>query len=186
MTSTLKPTPANNVLRVATAADADEHIAKLKVAAAKAHKWIAEQSYDPLEFLRAVKFEKNGFHPISHHKINLIEQVNQTWTYLVALKAAMLLLEWHPEACGLTLAPGATASQELDIMSVTPGLVGAETFAATSPGSNGKLNNDLVKMMQRSENHRYVFFACQQDRYAATQRQLPLCKNGVEVWSVAI
>jgi hypothetical protein len=40
--------------------------------------------------------------------LNLVEQINQTWTYLVALAAAKQLLTLHPEAGGYRLAPGRT------------------------------------------------------------------------------
>jgi hypothetical protein len=56
------------------------------------------------------------------------------------------------------LAPGAYASEPLDIMSGVDGLVGAETFAAVDPHNNNKLAKDLAKMAARSEHHRYVFF----------------------------
>ena len=60
--------------------------------------------------------------------LNVVEEIDQTFPYLVALRAARLLFEWHPDAHGLQLAPGS-----LDIESLTPGLVGAETFAAVRP-----------------------------------------------------
>lgn len=93
----------------------------------------------------------------SNCEVNLVEQINQTWTYLVALAVAKQLLELHPEANGYRLAPGAHASQALDIMSEADGLVGAETFAAVHPRNNDKLNNDLRKMAARTELNRYIF-----------------------------
>jgi len=56
------------------------------------------------------------------------------------------------------LAPGAHAAIELDIMSQTPGLVGAETFAAVKPANNSKLRTDLLKLAARTEQYRYIFF----------------------------
>jgi hypothetical protein len=56
------------------------------------------------------------------------------------------------------LAPGAHAALDLDIMSVKPGLVGAEVFAAVEPNNNRKLMRDLTKLAPRPEEHRYVFF----------------------------
>ena len=55
------------------------------------------------------------------HALNVVEQINQTWTFVVALAAARHLLEMHPEAGGYVLAPGAHAAIELDIMSEAPG-----------------------------------------------------------------
>jgi hypothetical protein len=174
-----------DVLTIRCADEIAENMRKVSEAAEKAHRWIAEQSGDPLEFLKSVKFEKKGYHPVTHHSLNLIEQVNQTWTFLVALCAVKRLLERHPDADGFTLAPGASASQELDIMSIRPGFVGAETFAATSPGSNGKLKKDLAKMARRPEIHRYIF-ACPQERYRENMRHPNHEQTGIEVWSLKV
>lgn len=108
--------------------------------------------------LRQMKFGKTGRHPIEDRALNVVEQVNQTFSYLVALNAAKWLLRTHPEAGGFSLAPGAHAAQRLDIMSVEPNLVGAEAFAATSPGSNRKLDKDLKRLGGDASRHRYAFF----------------------------
>lgn len=110
------------------------------------------------EALRRMKFEKIGFHPIEGRPLNLIEQVNQTFTYLVALKATEWLLKQHPEAKGFRLAPGATMALPLDIMSIEEDFVSAETFAATHPGSNRKLVKDLAKLRSSKARYRYAFF----------------------------
>lgn len=113
---------------------------------------------DPLVALRRMKFERIGFHPIEGRALNFIEQVNQTFTYTVALEAAAWLLCRHPEAGGFRLAPGATMALPLDIMSIVPDVVGAETFTATHPGSNRKLVKDLAKLAETTCRHRYAFF----------------------------
>ena len=70
----------------------------MRDAAAKIQKWIAGQDGDPLDQLRRMKFETGGFHPILGNPLNVVEQINQTWTFLVALCAARHLLEMHPDA----------------------------------------------------------------------------------------
>lgn len=112
----------------------------------------------PIELMRQMKFEKIGVHPVYGHPLNLIEQINQTFTFLVALNATEWLLKEHPDAGGFRLAPGAHASQQLDIMSIEAGLVGAETFAAVSPKNNRKLGKDLEKLSESGHKHRYAFF----------------------------
>lgn len=114
-------------LTVHTTEDAEVLIVRVREAAGHAGEWIFEQTGDPLDLLRQVKFEPVGFHPIGHGPLNLIEQVNQTWTFLAALAVARQLLVLHPDAGGFRLAPGAEASQPLDIMSEKEGFVGAET-----------------------------------------------------------
>ena len=139
---------------------------------------------DPLAALARVKFEPIGRHPLEDRPLNMIEQVNQTFTYWVALKATELLLEWHPDACGFTLAPGAHAPRgTLDIESRKTGLVGAETFAAP-PQSNRKLKGDLDKLALRPEMHRYVFFTA--PNYNETRRRSDLERDGIQVWSLRL
>ena len=171
-------------LHVRTLADVERHLATVRAAAAKTQAWIRAHSGDPMDLLRAMKFETIGFHPIADHALNVVEQINQTFTYAVALVAARELLILHPTAGGFILAPGAHMSQPLDIMSEVEGLVGAETFAAVTPTNNGKLAGDLKKLASRTERYRYVFFAS--PRFPGTARLPRLERDGIEVWSVAV
>jgi len=124
-------------------------MARLREAATAVQCWIAGERGDPLNLLRKMKFEQIGRHPVEDRSLNLIEQVNQTWTYAVALAAASKLIELHPDAGGFYVAPGAHMSIPLDIMSRREGLVGAETFAAVDPRNNRKLVRDIKKMKPR-------------------------------------
>ena len=162
----------------------DRHLSLVRASAARTQAWIAAHRGDPLDLLRQLKFHEVGFHPVEDRQLNFIEQLNQTWTYAVALEAARKLLELHPEAGGFNVAPGAHMSIPLDIMSIEPGLVGAETFAVTKPGSNNKLNKDLAKLSGRPEHHRYVFFSA--PGFAETVRIPRYERDSVEVWSVAV
>ena len=72
-------------------------------------------------------------------------------------------------------------SLPLDIMSLAPGLVGAETFAATHPRSNDKINKDLRKLAATSETHRYVFMMC--PGFPAGRHE-KFERDGIEVWAV--
>jgi hypothetical protein len=175
---------ATPYLTVRTIADAEHLIKRVREAADYAREWIVAQTGDPLELLRLIKFEPVGFHPIGHGSLNLIEQVNQTWTFLVAIAAARQLLLLHPDAGGFRLAPGAEASQLLDIMSEKEGLVGAETFAAVSPRNNDKLKKDLDKLARRSETHRYVFFLS--PLHPGNERLSKFERDGIQVWSVHV
>jgi len=169
---------------VRTVEDIDRYLGQVRRAAADAHAWITAQTGSPIDFLRYMKFDRVGFHPIEGHALNMVEQINQTWTYAVALTAARQLLELHPDAGGFHLAPGARMSKPLDIMSVIDGLVGAETFAAVDPANNRKLALDLVKMAARSEQHRYIFFMSPKFRGAKRLPQLE--RDGVQVWTVDV
>ena len=135
----------------------ERHIATIEASTRRAIEGIAALT-NPKEALRQMKFETVGRHPIEDRALNFVEQINQTFSYLVALNAAKWLLEAHPDAGGFSLAPGAHAAQRLDIMSVEPDLVGAEAFAATSPRSNNKLDKDLKRLATDPARHRYAFF----------------------------
>lgn len=51
----------------------------------------------PLGLLRKMKFELIGRHLIEDRDLNLVEQINQTWTFAVALAAARELLQPFPK-----------------------------------------------------------------------------------------
>jgi hypothetical protein len=119
------------------------------------------QQGDPLALLEAVKFDKMGWDPMEPTRsLNFIEQVNQTFTALVSVRAVEYLFEHHPEAApfrvNLGTAPG-SGVESLD------GSVAGEVFAATHPGSNGKLKKDIAEVAAVSAQHRYVFFHCPGD-----------------------
>lgn len=171
-------------LRVTNEQDINQHVQAIEAAAAKTQAWLAGHSGTPMHLLRAMKFEAVGFHPIADHALNVIEQINQTFTFAVALAATRELLKRHPNAGGFVLAPGAHMSQPLDIMSVAEGLVGAETFAAVDPRNNNKLSKDLKKLSIRPEAHRYIFFAS--PLHPGTMRLEKFEQGGVQVWSVDV
>lgn len=171
-------------LSVRSDEDIDRYLSLVRKSAADAQAWIANQGGDPLDLLRRIKFEPIGFHPVAGHALNLIEQINQTWTFAVALAATRQLLRLHPEAGGYRLAPGAHMALQLDIMSEKAGLVGAETFAAVDPSNNKKLAKDLRKMATRQEEHRYIFLMS--PLYPGSARLTKFERNGVQVWSVHV
>jgi hypothetical protein len=171
-------------LTVRSIADADLYLDRIRASAERVRLWIAEHTGDPLDLLRDMKFSPVGFHPIEDRPLNLVEQINQTWTYAVALAAARHLLKIHPDVGGFKVAPGAHMSIPLDIMSESEGAVGAETFAAVHPRNNGKLAADLAKMVSRPEAFKYVFFSS--PRFPGLNRLTQLEEPGVQVWSVDV
>jgi hypothetical protein len=171
-------------LKIQSAEDVDRYMERLRVSARRVHDWIAAQSDEPLDLLRRMKFDPVGFHPIEDRPLNLVEQINQTWAYAVALTAARRLLTLHPDVGGFRVAPGAYASIPLDITSEMEGQVGAETFAAVDPRNNDKLDADLAKMTVRPEKHRYVFFMS--PRYPKSERLPQFEQGSVQVWSVTV
>jgi hypothetical protein len=171
-------------LTVRSQDDAARLMEVVRASALRVRDWMASQTGDPLETLRKMKFEPIGFHPVEDRALNFVEQINQTWTFAVAIAATKQLLNLHPDVGGFRLAPRAHAALDLDIMSVEPGQVGAETFAAVTPRNNGKLAADLAKLAGRPKTHRYVFFLS--PLFPGNIRQPALEKHGIEVWSVDI
>lgn len=172
-------------LTIRSQEDVSQFLGEIARAAGAVQTWVRSQASEPpLEFLRRLKFDRVGYHPIDGHQLNFIEQVNQTWTYAVAIVAAGKLLELHPDADGFLVAPGAHMSIPLDIVSGREGYVGAETFAAVNPRNNRKLARDLAKMQRRTEQHRYVFFLS--PGYPGLQRRPELDSGSVQVWSVDV
>ncbi|QLQ13567.1 MAG: hypothetical protein HZY74_10265 [Brevundimonas sp.] len=169
------------MIEIRTRAEVDRYLSLIDASANRTLEQVMRHTGSGLELLKALKFDQAGFHPVEDRPLNAIEQINQTWTYVAALVATSKLLELHPDAEGFRIAPGAHMSLPLDIMSIRPGLVGAETFAATHPRSNNKLNKDLIKLEAACEAHRYVFMMCPG---LAPGRHERFERGGVQVWAV--
>ena len=129
------------------------------------------------------KFLQIGRHPLKGHPLNLVEQINQTWTFLVGFQAVRLLIARHPEALGFRLNLGTEPGFDLD--SIAPNEVQAETFAAVDPRNNKKLVKDLLRMREHSTaRRRYVVFAAP-DHAPGRHPELE-DGSGVEVWAVDV
>jgi len=98
-----------------------------------------------------------GHDPLTGEPLNIIEQLNQTFTILVTLRAVERLIEMHPEANGFRLALATSSGR--DIESCERNLVAAEVFSATHPARNQKLRKDIARLASDPARYRYVFFA---------------------------
>ncbi len=163
--------------------DADAYIDDLRVSAEEAQLKLAEilEYADPLDFLYRIKFEGIGCDPFnSQRSLNLIEQVNQTFTYLASFKAAKTLFSWHSGLTSLRMNLGTQSGT--DIESDYNGGISAEVFAAVSPASNDKLKKDIKKVSKSQARHKYVFFMCPN----CDEGQYLKCKvpKEIKVWSL--
>lgn len=95
-----------------------------------------------MEFLRQVKFNQCGYDPLFEEQINFIEQVNQTFTYLVCLSAVDILLSKH-SSHKFYVNFGTQAG--FDVVSEDQSII-CECFAATAPDSNCKLEKDVKRV----------------------------------------
>jgi hypothetical protein len=144
--------------------------------------WLHGFTGSPLELLTALRFQTVGHDPLTGEALNVIEQINQTFTILVSLRAVEQLIEMHPEANGFRLALATSSGR--DIESVEPDLVAAEAFSATHPASNQKLKKDIVRLASGPARHRYVFFAA--PKYASGRQPHLETVPGVEVHCVEL
>ena len=138
--------------------DLDEPLRFIHAAAEKTRQSLHfyTTSHAGVDVLRQMKFAQIGVHPISGKQLNVVEQINQTFSLLVALKATRILFETHPDIQGYRIGP--CTSPGTDIVSID-GQVAAEVFAATSPHSNQKLKTDIARVAKVEARYRYVFFA---------------------------
>lgn len=126
-----------------------------------------------------MKFGGIGFDPLdSARKLNLIEQINQSFTYLASFYALEVLFTEYPELAPFRLNLGTAAGS--DIESECGGLA-AEVFAAVSPSSNQKLKKDINKVLETNANLKFVFFMCPNFELG---RQPQLEKEDVIVWAL--
>jgi len=135
----------------------DQLEAAVLASAALAMRSLAELSSSaPIDALAAAKFARIGRDPLDPNRpLNLIEQINQTFTYLASIAGARWLLGQHPECAPLTLNLGTQPG--FDIQSSCGQFV-AETFAVTDPKSNDKLKKDLAKLGTSNAPHRFLFY----------------------------
>lgn len=174
-------------LLISSVAELDEHVQFVRDAAERSVRSlrnILASEDESLQVLRLMKFSPIGHHPTENRALNLVEQINQTFTYLASFEAARWLFTTHAGAGGFSINLG--TSSGFDLESQIPGLVAAEVFTATHPGSNNKLRKDLDRLAEKASSyqHRYVFFSCPQ---FATARQPQLERgDGTQVWSFSV
>jgi hypothetical protein len=162
--------------------DADARISTLEETSRKMLEKLAKLSQtNGLSSIRHMKFDKIGCDPLDETKpLNLIEQINQTLTYLVSFKAVKQLLGSHPDSAPFTLNLGTSSGS--DIEGEGKRLV-AEVFAAVKPSNNGKLKKDIKKVLKEGESakYKYVFFMSPEFQ-AGPQKELD--EDGVKVFAV--
>jgi len=135
--------------------------AKLFHAAVATHSELTAvlKSSTGLRTLMQLKYDKVGYDPLdSTRKLHLIEQLNQTFTYLASFQAALELFKLHTEIRSLKLNLGTESGA--DIETDDSGGIVAEVFATVNPANNRKLRLDVAKAAKSHAAHKYVFFLC--------------------------
>lgn len=135
------------------------------------------QSLFGLELLKKIKFERCGFNPEAPQEaMNLIEQVNQTFTLLVSYKAVMWLRENGYQNDQFTLNTATAGGYDI----VSP--VRAECFATVDWHNNFKLGKELASLfnVENANCARYVFFTQSQNIDLKTFTYLGIIYNYAE------
>jgi len=172
-------------MKVKVVATPDEATAILKLVAVSATKALANlrqatSEANALNVLWQMKVTPSGCDPLdADSPLNLIEQLNQTFTYIASAKAVKILLKQHPTEAPFRLNLGTTGGSDIESQN---GRLAAEVFAAVNTSNNRKLSKDMKKVSACPAPLKYVFFMC--PGYAeGRQRQLEKAFGG-EVWSV--
>ena len=92
-------------------ADAELMHAQILDAAARTAAWLRSFDAEPMTFLRKLRFQTVGHDPLTGQPLNVVEQLNQTFTILFSLRAVETLIELHPEAGGFKLALGTSSGR---------------------------------------------------------------------------
>lgn len=134
------------------------------------------------DFLTEIRFGQVGCDPLDKERhLNIVEQLNQMFTYLASLLAVECLLDEHPEAIPFTLNLGTSAGS--DIQSSRDGGIVAEVFSTINRSNNQKLKKDLKKVSQKEATHKYVFFMCP-GHMEGKQKSVPLYPD-VTIWALS-
>ena len=113
------------------------------------------ETHEPLDVLRKLKFDTCGADPLEMYPMNIMEQLNQTFTYLVSLDGAAYLLKRHAGHAPFVLNLGTRSGYDIES---EDGEVVAEVFAAVRPSNNSKLAEDSQRVHNADARHKYVFF----------------------------
>ncbi len=89
---------------------------------------------DSLAVFSKIKFGGVGCDPLNtERQLNLMEQVNQSFTYLASFSAAAMLFDHHPDMAPFTLNLGTVLGSDIESLS---GKLAAEVFASVTPSNN--------------------------------------------------
>jgi hypothetical protein len=145
----------------------------------------AIQKSSPLEALGELKFGQIGCDPLDPHRsLNLIEQLNQSFTYLASFKAAEYLFnsDEHKkqlEKKKIKLNLGTASGSDIEALD---GKLVAEVFATTNITNNSKLKNDIEKVLSvDNADYRYVFFLTNNNQSEAVIHNTKIKYDGVTI-----
>ena len=124
-----------------------------------------------------MKFGGIGFDPLNSKRgLNIIEQINQSFTYLASFYALEVLFIEYPELAPFRLNLGTAPGSDIESECLA-----AEVFAAVAPTSNQKLKKDINKVLETNTRLKFVFFMCPNFELG---RQPQYERDDVIVWAL--
>ncbi len=151
----------------------------------KTMEYIRNSNQSLLTIFKQLKFEEIGNRPFAdskdNEKLNFVEQLNQSYTYMTGLKAIEILLKEHPDAGGFKMFRATDSG--LDIESVKENLVAVEMFAAVNTTNNDKLKKDVKKILKedvKNFEYRYIFHMTPENQKTKLIEE----KDGIKIYSI--
>ncbi len=165
--------------------DVEAVLKKIEANASKTIKDLQESTQSYLAIFKKIRFEKVGRYPLADSKdddkLNFSEQLNQTTTYITALKAVEILLNEHPDAGGFEM--GYATHKGFDIVSVKDKFIAVEIFAAVDVTNNNKINKDIEKLQTENAKefkHRYIFHMTPANQETGFIEE----RDGIKIYSI--
>ena len=136
--------------------DADNYIVQLQQSMHTTIEKIRMSQDEPCDLFYNLKFKAVGKDPLEDRDLNFIEQLNQTYTYLVSFFAIKYLYENTNYYGKFMLNLGTTSGSDIESID---GEIIAEVFAATSVLSNQKIIKDIEKLKKvEHAKQKFVFY----------------------------
>ncbi len=134
---------------------------------------------NPISAFSKMKFGGVGFDPLdADRELNVIEQINQSFTYLASFYALEVLFSELPELAPYKLNLGTAPGSDIES---TCGKLAAEVFASVTPSNNQKLKKDIDKVFATNAQFKYAFFMSPKFDLG---RQNKFERDGVIVWAL--
>ena len=134
---------------------------KVRAAAQVTRQALAEQLvHNPMEAMFTLKFEEFGRHHLEARTLNIIEQLNQSFTVMASLAAAEYLLDRFGNFGGLQLNPGTRRGRDIQSLNPQNVTIEAEVFTCGRSYFRRKLRNDTERFIGANAEHCFVFFYC--------------------------
>jgi len=136
---------------------ANDLLERIDVSATEAKAKISEllKCENAHEFMYSMKFYETGRDPLEDRDLNIIEQLNQQFTYITSLVAVKLLFKDYPELSPFTVNLGTASGFDIESNN---GVLKSEVFSSANPRNNNKLRKDVKRLFESDGEIKIVFY----------------------------